>query len=264
MTILQAIIYGIVQGIGEFLPISSSAHLIILPWLFGWQDRGLDFDVALHMGTLTAVVVFFWKDWIRLIRAGFSKPKTQDGRLFWYLVIATIPGAAAGAFFENMAESSFRNPLLIGIMLIIMGFVLYFTDKKGAKKDNLENIGFMRSFTIGLSQALSIVPGVSRSGITMSAGLALGLRRESVAKFTFLLSTPIIAGAGLANFKGLIHSHIDIPFVIGVFTSAVVGIISIKFLLKYLRTKSFGVFTVYRLIAGVLLIIVYFIRNTAP
>lgn len=258
MTVLQALIYGIVQGIGEFLPISSSAHLIVLPWLFGWNDPGLVFDVALHMGTLIAVVVFFWKDWFKLIGAGLSKPKTREGKLFWYLVLATVPGALAGALFESQAESSFRNPALIGIMLIVMGLALYFADRSGNKRDSLQNIGFIRSITIGLSQALSIVPGVSRSGITMSAGLFLGLDRESVARFTFLLSTPIIAGAGLIKIKDILHTQIDISFIVGIVTSAVVGILSIGFLLKYLKTKSFGIFAAYRIFAGLLLIFVYF------
>lgn len=262
MTILQALVYGFVQGIGEFLPISSSAHLIVAPWLFGWQDPGLAFDVALHLGTLAAVVVFFWKNWVDLTVAGFTRPKTADGKLFWFLVVATVPGALIGKLLEKQAESAFRNPALIGVMLIVMGLVLYFVDKRGRKEVHLQNIGFWRSFAIGISQAVAIIPGVSRSGITMSTGLFTGLTRESAARFSFLLSMPIILGAGLLKIKDLANVQIDtLPFVIGILTSAIVGLLSIKFLLEYLKTRGFGIFVWYRFIFGAALIMIYFIRR---
>ncbi|HEX3031545.1 MAG TPA: undecaprenyl-diphosphatase UppP [Bacillota bacterium] len=258
MTVFQALVYGVVQGLGEFLPISSSAHLIVAPWLFGWKDPGLAFDVALHLGTLAAVVVFFWREWIRLLRAGLKGAGTNDGKLFWYLVIATIPGALIGKLLEDQAESAFRNPGLIGAMLIIMGIILYVVDKRGGKEVTIENIGFTRSLLIGLSQAVAIIPGVSRSGITMSTGLLTGLTRESTARFSFLLSTPIILGAGLLKIKDLFNGQIDtFPFMVGIVTSAVVGLLSIKFLLDYLRTKGFGIFVWYRLAFGALLISLY-------
>lgn len=260
MTILQAVFYGIIQGVGEFLPISSSAHLIVTPWLFGWQDPGIAFDVALHLGTLLAVILFFWRDWIILTVNGLSKPKTTEGKLFWYLVFATIPGALIGKMFEDQAESTFRNPALIGAMLIVMGIILYICDKVGRKTDTLDKIGLGRSFVIGLSQALAIVPGVSRSGITMATGVSLGLNRESVARFSFLLSTPIIFGAGLLKIKDIMHTHIDtMPFAVAVITSAIAGILSIKFLLEYLKRKGFGIFVLYRIILGGLLITLYYI-----
>lgn len=261
MTIFQALIYGIIQGLGEFLPISSSAHLIVAPWLFGWKDPGLAFDVALHLGTLAAVVAFFWRDWIRLLKAGIKGTGSKDGKLFWYLVIATIPGALIGKLLEKQAENLFRNPALIGSMLIIMGIILYIVDKKGGKDVTIENIGFKRSLLIGLSQAVAIIPGVSRSGITMSTGLLTGLTRESTARFSFLLSTPIILGAGLIKMKDLINTPVEtLPFVVGIVTSAIVGLLSIKFLLDYLRTKGFGIFVWYRLIFGLLLIALYVVR----
>lgn len=261
MTIFQAVVYGIVQGVGEFLPISSSAHLIVVPWLFGWKDPGIEFDVALHLGTLIAVILFFWKDWIKLTVNGLSKPKTTDGRLFWFLVLATIPGAIIGKLLEEQAESVFRTPALIGLMLIIMGIILYICDKVGRKSDKLENIGLKRSFMIGLSQALAIIPGVSRSGITMATGLFLGLERESAARFSFLLSTPIILGAGLLKIKDIIHPTIAMaPFITGIVVSAVAGILSIKFLLDYLKNRGFGIFVWYRAILGSLLIILSFVR----
>ncbi|ADK14656.1 undecaprenyl-diphosphatase UppP [Clostridium ljungdahlii] len=263
MSIIQAIIYGIVQGIGEFLPISSSAHLIAIPQIFGWQDPGLAFDVALHLGTLAAVIAFFWKDWTKLIYSGIMNPKSKDGKLFWFIVIASIPGAVVGKLFEKQAESAFRNLALIGTMLIIIGIILYIADKRYDGEVAVENIGFKRSFFIGLSQALAIIPGVSRSGITMTTGLFSGLSKEGAARFSFLLSTPIILGAGLLKLKDLIHTPISsMPsFAIGVLVSAVVGFLSIKFLLNYLKNKGFGIFVVYRIVVGFTFIAIYLLRK---
>lgn len=262
MSIFQAIIYGIVQGLGEFLPISSSAHLVMLPWLFNWEDPGLAFDVALHLGTLVAVVAFFWKDWIKLFFAGMKGTKTTDGKLFWFLVVATIPGALIGKLLEEQAETVFRNAFLIGIMLIVMGIVMYIADKTKKDDVNLENIGFKRSLWIGLSQAVAIIPGVSRSGITMSTARFFGLTRESAARFSFLLSTPIILGAGLLKINDLIEGKFEmVPFAVGIITSAVVGFLSIKFLLEYLKNKGFNIFVVYRLLFGITLIGLYIYRN---
>lgn len=258
MTISQAMVYGIIQGLGEFLPISSSAHLIIAPWLFGWKDPGLSFDVALHLGTLVAVVIFFWKDWFVLARAALGGQKSIEAKLFWYLVIATIPGAIIGKALEGTAESAFRNPLLIGIMLIVMGIILYIVDRIGRKELHIEDVRFGNSFLIGMSQAIAIIPGVSRSGITMSTGLLLGLTRESAARFSFLLSVPIILGAGLLKIKDLLHTQVQIvPFSVGIITSAIVGLLSIKFLLEYLKNKGFGIFVWYRIIIGLLVIFIY-------
>lgn len=261
MTILQAIVLGIIQGIGEFLPISSSAHLIVAPWLFGWKDPGLAFDVALHLGTLIAVVIFFWKDWLDLAVAGITRPGSPNGKLFWFLVIATVPGAIIGKVFEQKAETAFRDPALIGVMLIIMGIILYVVDKTGRRNRRMANIGFSRSLAIGLSQAVAIIPGVSRSGITMSTGVLVGLTREDAARFSFLLSTPIILGAGILKAKDLLHTPVEtVPFLVGIATSAVVGLVSIKFLLEYLKSKGFGLFVVYRIIFGAALILIYFLH----
>jgi len=260
MSVIQAVLYGIVQGITEFLPVSSTAHLTLMPWVFGWSDPGNVFDVALHFGTAIAVITFFFQDWIRLIRAGLTRPKTADGKLFWFLVIATIPGALAGVTLDKYM-GMLSNPLLIGILLITMGIVLYACDKIGQNKINLESIGLKRSILIGAAQVFAIVPGVSRSGITMSVGRAAGLNRESIAKFTFLLSTPIILGDALFHAKDLSSVNIDaLPFAVAVVTAAIVGLLSIKFLLNYLKTRSFFVFTVYRLIFGAFVIALYLIR----
>jgi undecaprenyl-diphosphatase len=260
MTIIQAIIYGIVQGVGEFLPISSTAHIVLLPWLFGWNDPGAVFDVALHLGTAAAVILFFLKDWISLIKAGLSKPKTPEGRLFWLIVAATIPGGLAGVMLDKYM-TDFRNPALIGVMLIVMGAVLYVADKKGKTDIELKGIGLKRSLLVGISQAFAIIPGVSRSGVTMSVGRMLGLNRDSIARFTFLMSAPIILADALYHAKDIGSVHIEMaPFIAAVLTSAIVGITSIRFLLNYLKKNGFAVFAVYRFIFGAFVIALYFIR----
>jgi undecaprenyl-diphosphatase len=260
MSIIQAIIYGIVQGIGEFLPISSTAHLVLVPWIFGWSDPGVAFDVALHLGTATAVILFFWKDWIKLISSGIREPKSKDGRLFWLLVLATIPGGLFGVLLDKYMEA-FRNPALIGVTLIILGIILYYADKNSPEEIKLHDIGLKRSLIVGISQVFAIIPGVSRSGITMSAGRYLGIEREAIAKFTFLLSTPIIIGDALYHATKIGTVAIDkTSFIVAVLTAAIVGFLSIKFLLNYLKTKGFGIFAIYRFILGILVIITYFIR----
>ena len=261
MSILQAIIYGIIQGLGEFLPISSTAHITLLPWFFGWKDPGLEFDIALHMGTLIAVVIFFWKDWIKLIKAGLTDVKSSEGKLFWYIVLACIPGGIFGLLFEDQIATTFRNPLLIGVMLIVMGILLYVADKFFEARVQLKEIGLKRSFLIGVSQAIAMFPGVSRSGITMAAGRAMGVKREDAARFTFLLSTPFIFLSGVYKAKDLVSVSVDtVPFVAAIITSAIVGALSIKFLLDYLKRRGFGIFTVYRIILGVVVIAFALVR----
>ncbi|MCG9969722.1 undecaprenyl-diphosphate phosphatase [Pelotomaculum terephthalicicum JT] len=261
MTVLQALVLGIVQGLGEFLPISSSAHLVLVPWVFKWQDPGLSFDVALHMGTLVAVVAFFWRDWARLITNGLLRKPTRDGSLFWYLVIATVPGALSGFFLEKQAETVFRNPVLIGIMLIVMGIALYWVDRKAARRKQLYGISLADSLFIGFLQALAIIPGVSRSGITMTAGRFRGLTRETAARFSFLLSTPIIFGAGVAKLDELSAGDLNAAFITGVVSSAVVGFMSIGFLLRYLTERSFVVFVWYRFVVGIAVITLALVRT---
>ncbi|MGE5381344.1 MAG: undecaprenyl-diphosphatase UppP [Methylocystaceae bacterium] len=262
MSIIEAIIMGLVQGIGEFLPISSSAHLVLVPWLFKWPDPGLTFDVGLHIGTLIAVLAFFWKDWIKLLKGAFSGMRTTEGRLFWFLVLATIPGAAVGFALESKAETVFRTPELIAIMLIIMGLILYWADRRGKKEVELEHIKLGTALTIGLSQALAIIPGVSRSGVTMTAALLLGLKREEAARFSFLLSTPIIFGAGIMKVPDVV-SHpelITTHFMIGIVVSAIAGLLSIGFLLKFLQTRNFLPFAWYRFILGAVVLAVAIVR----
>lgn len=262
MTVFQALILGIVQGLGEFLPISSSAHLIIVPWLFGWQEHTLTFDVALHMGTLVAVILFFWKDWLRLLANGFSKPTSKDGRLFWFLVIATMPGAIFGKLFEDKAENFVRTSyFLIAATLIIMGIVLYLVDRYASKRRDLLKVTLTNSIVIGLAQALAVIPGFSRSGVTMTAALAQGMTREAAAKFSFLLSTPIILGAGIVKLHKITPAEMGLPFWVGIITSAVVGFIAIKFLMRYLQKGSFALFAWYRFIIGVIIIVTGLVRG---
>lgn len=259
MTIFQAVILGIVQGLGEFLPISSSAHLVLIPWLFGWNYMGLPFDVALHMGTLLAVVLYFWKDWLGLFKGALSRKPSTEKRLFWYLVIATVPGALIGFVLEDKAATVFRSPLLIGIMLILLGIVLYWADNKRQLR-TLETMTLMDAVLIGLSQALAIIPGVSRAGSTMTTARLLSLTREDAARFSFLMSTPIILGAGLLSVRHLQPSDINLAFAMGIITAFIVGLFSISFLLRYLKTSNFKIFVGYRLIVGLGVILVFFFR----
>jgi undecaprenyl-diphosphatase len=270
VTVLQAIVMGLIQGLGEFLPISSTAHLILVPWFFGWDEsvfKSLPFDVALHMGTLVAVLIFFWRDWVRLIAAAWNAllkgRGTAESHLFWCLVAAVIPGGIFGMLLESKAENALRSPLLIAFMLIIMGLALYWVDIQGSKRFKLEKVTLGASILIGFSQALAIIPGVSRSGITMTAGLATGLTREAAARFSFLLSAPIILGAGLVEVPHLLKTPgaISSHFWISIIVSALAGMASIGFLLRYLQKKSFAPFVWYRLLLGVLVIVVFLARR---
>ena len=205
MILFEAIILGIVQGITEFLPISSSAHLILIPWMFGWQGTlidSLNFDVALHAGTLVAILAFFWRDWLDLLGKFFTGIKdgtwkTNEGRLVWFIVLATIPAGVLGLKYEHVVEESFRNPLLIAAALVVVSGVMWAAERYSAKTASLGHMSLGHSLFIGFAQALALVPGVSRSGITISAGLLSGYKREDAARFSFLLSTPVIAGAAI-------------------------------------------------------------------
>lgn len=263
MEIYQAIILGIVQGLTELLPISSSAHLALIPTIFNWNIPD-SFDVALHFGTLLAIGIFFFKDWIDLIIGGYKKVvKKEDsvnGRMFWYIVAATIPGGIIGFILDKYAEEILTKPLIIAIALIVMGIILYVVDKKSSTKTEYENMTFKQTFLIGLSQALAFIPGVSRSGVTMTAGRAMGVSRESAAKYSFMLSAPIVFAATLFKLGDFIEYFTIasatgiIAFVLGVLFSFIVGIIVIKFLLEYLKKGSFKVFAIYRVIIGLLVI----------
>lgn len=259
--IMQALILGIVQGLTELLPISSSAHLNLIPWIFNW-DIPESFDVALHFGTLLAIGIFFFKDWIGLIKGGYNqvvkKEKSTEGKMFWYIVAATIPGGAIGFLLDHFVGDALgKTPLLIAIALILMGIILYIADKKAPSNTSYENMTFKQTFLIGLSQALAFIPGVSRSGVTMTTGRIMGVDRESTAKYSFMLSAPIVLGATLYKFKDFVF---NIPFVVGVLASFLVGIAVIKFLLQYLKKGSFKVFAIYRVVVGVAIIGLFIAR----
>ena len=263
MTIFQAIILGIVQGLTELLPISSSAHLAVFPWIFKWSEIPESFDIALHFGTLLAISLYFIKDWISLIKGGFNqvvkKEKTFEGKMFWYLVIATIPAGILSLILDKISERVFGGSMLpIAIALIVMGIVLYIVDKKAKSNTKYEDMTLLQAVLIGISQAIAAAfPGVSRSGITMTVARALGIDRESAAKYTFLLSTPIILAAVIFSLDAFVF---DLAFVIGVLSSFIVGIIVIKFLLDYLKKGSFKVFSIYRIIFGIIILALLFIR----
>ena len=265
MEIYQAIILGIVQGLTELLPISSSAHLNLIPWIFGWEMPE-SFDIALHLGTLLAITIFFFKDWIALVKGGYDqvvkKKKTTEGRIFWYIVAVTIPTGIVSLvldkFSEVICEKFGIETILIAVALIVLGIVLYIVDKKSAAEVKLENMTFKQSFLIGISQAIAAAfPGTSRSGITMTVARALKLDRESAAKYSFLLSTPIILAAVLVSIADF---ELTLAFLMGVVFSFLSGIIVIKFLLNYLKKGSFKVFAIYRVILGVIVIALTFIR----
>ena len=256
---------GLVQGLGEFLPISSSAHLIIAPWLFGFEESALNnltYDVALHLGTTVALVAFFWRDWLRLALAA-PRPRSTDGKLFWLLAVASVPGAVAGYLLDDLASTSFRSPLLIAGTLSLMGVVLYLADRYSSQRRGMEHIGPREALSVGLAQALALVPGVSRSGATMTIGRMLGLRRESAARFSFLMAVPITVGALLFKLKDLDLDAVNGPFVLGIVVSGVVGALSIRFLLSFLnrRSNSFLPFVIYRLALAALILIVYLSRR---
>ncbi len=258
---IQALILGIVQGLTELLPISSSAHLNIIPWIFNWDGLSDSFDVALHFGTLLAIGLFFFKDWIELIKGGFNlvikKEKSTEGRMFWYIVLATIPGGLIGFLLDHFLEDKLKTPLIIATALIVMGIVLYFVDKKCKSKITYEKMGLKETFLIGLSQALAFIPGVSRSGVTMTMGRILKVDRESAARYSFMLSAPIVLAATIFKFSSFI---LNLQFFIGVISSFLVGVGVIKFLMQYLKKGSFKIFAIYRVVAGLLIYLIYLIK----
>ncbi|MDD8019851.1 MAG: undecaprenyl-diphosphate phosphatase [Acidobacteriota bacterium] len=256
MSYLQALVLGILQGLGEFLPISSSAHLAVVPFLFHWNYQGLEYDVMLHLGTLLSIVCFFWKDWIKIIKDGFRQPRAPEGHYLWFIILATIPGALAGFLLEEKAETVFRQPELIAVSLIFFSCLIFLADRSAKNQTGLEKLTLAQAMIIGLAQSLAILPGASRSGMTIMAALFLGFRRHDSARFSFWLSTPVIIGAALLELPKISLSQIKGPFFLGFLTSALVGFLSIKFLLTFLKTRTLMPFVIYRLLlAGLILII---------
>jgi len=267
MTILHAIILGIVQGLTEFLPISSSGHLNVFPWIFNWEMLSDGMDVALHIGTLLALIIFFFKDWILLLKAGFDKvvkkEDSKEGKIFWYLVFATIPAGILSLILDKVSEMIVGDDInfqmfFIACTLIVMGIILYIADKKSKSTTNYENISLKQAILIGISQALAAAfPGVSRSGITMTTARFLKVDRESAAKFSFMLAMPITLAAVVFD---LMNFQFDIAIILGIIASFITGVIVIKFLMNYLKKGSFKVFAIYRIIFGIIILVIYFLR----
>jgi len=268
--LLHAIILGIIQGLTEFLPVSSSAHLALIPWLLGWNDQGLSFDIALHVGTVAAVIVYFFHDWVQVIGQGFGLQIGTDSalqrnpKLLWLLVLGSVPAGIAGLLVKDLAENVWRNnQYLIGSMLILVGLFMWWADKQGTRNKDLGNVSATDSLTIGAAQALALVPGTSRSGITICAGLLRHLDRPSAARFSFLLATPAIAGAAAKDawdlmrhgggIAGIPHD-MRTALVVGMVVSAVTGALTIQFFLNYLRRRSLSFFVWYRVIFGIIVI----------
>ncbi len=265
MPLYQAVVLAIIQGLTEFLPVSSTAHLMLFPWVLGWNDPGLTFDVALHAGTLLAVVAYFWRTWQDLVTAALlprRPPEEESGKnrkLFWMLVLGTIPGGLAGLLFEHAAETNLRQPAIVAAALIAVGLLMWAADRIERQELKLLDVRFLDSVIVGTAQAFAVIPGVSRSGVTMTAGLSLGMSRETSARYSFLLATPLIAGAALKKGLGLHHAGIPagmrLPFLVGTLVAALVGYVVIAQLIRFLEHRTFKVFVIYRIALGVLVLL---------
>ena len=273
-TIIQALVMGIVQGLTEFLPVSSSGHLIVVPYLFGWTDpfiTSLEFSVMLHMGTLLALLVYFWPDWVRLVPAGLATIRDrsfrddEDRRLAWLLVAATLPAAIVGFLLNDVIESSFRSVGLVAVTLVLGGLILLVADRFGAKSRSVDDVTFPIAVGIGIAQALALIPGISRSGISISAARMVGMDRESAARFAFLMATPITAGAGLFEVRKLLAGEGGVaveaaPLLVGLVAAAISGLAAIRFMLTFLRRQSLDVFVWYRF-ALAAVVLVFWLRR---
>ncbi len=270
MSPFQAILLGAVQGLTEFLPISSSAHLVLVPWLFRFKDPGLTFDAALHLGTLLGIVAFLWRDWLKLLGSFFQSLKhwnlarDHNQALVWMILLGTIPGGLAGVLFEDIIEQKLRAPWLIAVLLIVMGIILWIVDRASRKTKGIEQITWFEAIGIGLAQVLALAPGVSRSGITITAGLMARFKREDAARFSFLLATPIILGAGVFKVRHLIHGFLpgeSLLFILGFLSAALVGYFAVWFLLLFLQKHNMSLFVWYRLLVGAFILAVFFLRR---
>lgn len=271
MTLFEAIVLAVVQGLTEFLPISSTAHLVLVPWLLGWHDPGLTYNVALHAGTLVAVLAYFFREWIALLlsllRRSAGGTQAEERHLLRLIVLGTIPAALAGYFLESYAETVFRAPVLVGAALILVALLMWVADRREKLTRTTSNLGWGDALVIGLAQAVAIIPGTSRAGITIAAGLFRNLSRESAARFSFMLATPIIGGATLE--KGLQVWRQGLPagvspadFAVGFVISALVGYVAIAFLLRYLQVRTLKIFIAYRLALGAIILGLEFLRST--
>jgi len=272
--VIQALIMGIVQGLTEFLPISSSGHLLLIPYLFGWDDafiQSLAFSVMLHVGTLVALLVYFWADWVRLVPAGFATIRDRsfrgdrDRHLAWLLVAATIPAAVVGFLFNDFFETTVREPGLVAVTLVAGAVLLWVADHVGAQTRDVDDVSFPIATGIGVAQTFALIPGLSRSGVSISAGRLAGLNRPAAARFSFLMATPITLGAIVFEARKLATGESGVtpelaPLVVGLVASLVAGLLAIHFMLRYLRTRSLDIFVAYRLIVAAIVIVVLLTR----
>ncbi|MBQ7907983.1 MAG: undecaprenyl-diphosphate phosphatase [Elusimicrobiaceae bacterium] len=257
MSTFDAILLGLLQALGEFLPISSSAHLVLLPFFRGQAYQGVSFDVLLHLATLLAVLLYFAKDWISLIKNGLSQPFSQKGKPLWLLALATLPAAVAGVLFKEQVETIFRSPVSIACCLMIFAVLLWWADRQ-SNTEKAPLFSAKNLLIIGCAQALALMPGVSRSGITITAALFLGFSRSQSARISFLLSAPVIAGAALLEVSHLSPDDISAPLIWG-FISAFLGALAvISGLMKYIQKHNFTVFVIYRLLLGLFILFWYF------
>ncbi|OGD65435.1 hypothetical protein A2215_03560 [Candidatus Berkelbacteria bacterium RIFOXYA2_FULL_43_10] len=287
MEYLQSLALGTIQGITEFLPISSSGHLVLTPYIFGWDYRGLSFDVALHLGTLLAIVIYFWNDIVIIVKnSRHSKldlesrndgilnqvqddnPKTSNSQLatsnfptnfLWQILVATIPAIIVGYFLSDIVDKYLHSPLLIALNLAIFGLLLWLSDRYARKSYQLSAISYQLTFVIGLFQAIALMPGVSRSGITMTAGRFLGFSKENSARLSFIIGIPATAGAFAYEALKLTRGDINLANLLAVAVTTLVGFFAIKYLLQYLRRGSFAVFAVYRILLALVVALLYFL-----
>lgn len=255
----EATVLGAVQGLTEFLPVSSSAHLVIIPWFFSWRDPGLAFDVALHLGTLLALLLYYGREWLSMLES-LAGGNPEKRRLLGMLVVASLPGALVGLAFEKQAEALFRSPMLIAVATATLGVVLWFVDRVMSEARTMRDISYTDALLVGLSQALAIVPGVSRSGITITMARAMGIERADAANFSFLMATPIIAGAGLLESRKLLHSGLNAPVLVGFLAAAIFGLAAIAFLIRFVRARTYAAFAAYRILAALVIVAVFFSR----
>jgi undecaprenyl-diphosphatase len=264
---IQAAVLGLVQGLTEFLPISSSGHLILVPWLFKWNDPFIDslaFSVMLHMGTLLAILVYFWRDWVRLVPAGLASIRDRhigddpDRRLGWLLVVATIPALIVGPLFNDFLESHIREAGVVAITMCVGAAIMWLAERWGTKQRDERSLSFGGAAGIGVAQILALVPGISRSGVSISGGLFLGLTREAAARFSFMMAAPVVAGAGLWSARKLgDEPGFQLNLVaIGFVAAAISGLAAIKFMLAFLRRQPLNAFIVYRVVAAIVVFLV--------
>lgn len=279
MTNLQAIILGILQGLGEFLPISSSAHLALAPTAFGWEYQGLAYDVMLHGGTLLAVLIYFAKDWYAICKEAFLplfqnksccifsaiknsvKKDAQHSGMLWLIILATIPAALAGVLLNDMAESTFRDIRLMAANLIIFSAFILWSDYTAKQEKTEKNLNVKHALLIGLAQCLALMPGASRSGMTIMAALFLGYKRPAAARFSFLLSTPVIGGAALFKAMKFSAADINLPFILGIISSFLTGLLVISFFMQWLKKHGLIPFLIYRVLLG-LAILTFIFKQT--